>query len=252
MMDEAPVLRFAILLARPGLVLATAPVFGPSFAPPAVKIGLTVILALVLAPLVTIPAAATAPAVVLLVLHECLVGFALGLSIRLLVAAAEVAGQLAGFQMGFGYAAMVDPQTGARNSLLAALYALLTVFTCLAVNAHHAVIRALAQSYEVLPVAMVHAGAALPKQVAAALGLVIALGAQLAAPIVAVLVLVEVALGVLVHAAPGMNLMALGFPVRLLAGLAMMGGSIAILPGVMAHAVPAALRIAARLAAALH
>ncbi len=252
MIDALPVLRFAILLARPGFLLATTPVFGSSFAPPAVKIGLTVILAFVLAPLVTIPATPAPLAVALLVLHECVVGFALGLSIRLLVAAAEVAGQLAGFQMGFGYAATVDPQTGARNSLLAALYGLLTVFTCLAVNAHHAVIRALVQSYEVLPVGLLHAGAALPKQVASALGLVIALGAQLAAPVVAVLVLVEVALGLLAHAAPAMNLMALGFPVRLLAGLAMLGGSVAVLPGVMAHAVPAALRIAARLAAALH
>lgn len=251
-MDMAPVTGFAVLLARPGFVVMTVPLFGPSFAPPAARIGLTVILAFVVAPLVHLPMAATPLGTGLLVLHECIVGLALGLSVRLLVAGAELAGQLAGFQMGFGYGATVDPQTGARNNLLAVLYAMLTVFTCFAVNAHHVVIRTLVESYQVLPVGVLHVGPGLAGQVAAALGIVFTLGAQLAAPLVTVLVLVEIALGLLAHAAPVWNLMALGFPVRLLAGLAMLAGSVAILPGVVTHAIPTAIKLAARLAAALH
>ncbi len=80
-----------------------------------------------------------------------MIGLALGLSVRLVLGGAEMAGQLAGFQLGFSYASLVDPQSGARNSVMSALYGTLTLFILLAIDAHHELLRALAASYEAMP-----------------------------------------------------------------------------------------------------
>ena len=83
------------------------------------------------------------------VAREMAIGLALALAIRALVAGAELAGHLAGFQMGFSYAAIVDPQSGVRNNVLVALYG--NIWRCSrfsAINGHHAFLRALRDSYD--------------------------------------------------------------------------------------------------------
>ena len=98
------------------------------------------------------------------------------MSIRALVAAAELAGQLVGFQMGLSYAAIVDPQSGVRNNLLAALYGNIAIITFLLMNGHHAFLRALRDSYDSLPMGVGHIGSSLPAAVMALLGLVFSFG----------------------------------------------------------------------------
>jgi flagellar biosynthetic protein FliR len=80
------------------------------------------------------------------------------------------------------------------------------------------------------------------------LGLVFLIGMQLAMPIVIALLLVEVALGLASRVAPALNLMTLGFPVRIGIGLLALAASIHVVPGAVARYAPAALEAASRLA----
>ena len=59
MIDATPLLHLGLLLVRPGTLIVAAPPFGSTFAPAPVKIGLTVLLALVLVPVVDVPTAAS-------------------------------------------------------------------------------------------------------------------------------------------------------------------------------------------------
>lgn len=219
MIDATPLLHLGLLLVRPGTLILAAPPFGSTFAPPAVKIGLTVLLALTLIPLVDVPAAASSLGLAGTVAREFAIGLAMALAIRALIAAAEFGGHLIGFQMGLGYSAIVDPQAGVRNNLLGALYANVAVVTFLIANGHHAFLQALSDSYARLPIGGGHISATLPQSVASLLGLIFTLGVRLAAPVVVVLLVTELAMALMARSAPALNLLADGASVRLIIGL---------------------------------
>lgn len=248
MIDLGFVVRLGLLLVRPGALILAAPPFGGLYTPAPVKVGLSVVLAVALAPLVAVPADLPAAALGVIVAREMAIGLALAFAVRLLMAGAELGGQLAGFQLGFAYAAAVDPNTGARNNVLASLYSALTLFTFLALNAHHALLRALAASYAAMPIGVGHIDATLGRSVAALLGLIFVFGTQVAAPVVIVLLLVELGVGLISRAAPALNLMVVGFPLRLLAGLFALAATIAVVPSMVARLVVPALELAGRVA----
>jgi flagellar biosynthesis protein FliR len=251
-MDLAFVLRLGVLLVRPSALVAMAPPFGGAYTPVLVKIGFSVILALVLAPAIALPPVAGSVALVVIIAREVLIGVALAMTVRLLLAGVELAGQLAGFQLGLMYAGTVDPQTGARDNAIASLYANLALFTFLAIDAHHVLLRGLARSYAWLPVGMGGVDASLAPLVAKMLGAVFVIGAQLAAPIVVVLLVVELALGLLTRAAPALNMMVIGFPIRLIAGLLVLAATISVVPGITQTVIPPLVDLMTRVARALH
>lgn len=247
-MDLSFVMRLGLLLVRPGALIAAAPPFGGLYTPATVKVGLAVVLAVVLAPAVQVPGDLGSAALALVVARELLIGVALGMAIRLLLAGAELAGQLAGFQLGFAYAATVDPQTGARNNIVASIYANLALVVFVGINAHHVLLRGLAGSYAALPVGLGHVDQQMTSAVAQMLGAVFVIGAQLAAPVVIVLLIVELAIGLLTRSVPSLNVMVIGFPLRLVAGLLALGAAIAAVPAMVHSSAPRLVDLATRLA----
>jgi flagellar biosynthesis protein FliR len=234
MIDVTPLARFGLLLVRPGMLIIAAPGFGGTYAPAQVKIGLTLLIAIALAPTTPLPPPGPALALGVVVLREAAIGLALALAIRALVAGVELAGQLTGFQMGLSYSATVDPQSGVRNTLVATLYSNMTLFTFFLMNAHHAFFRAIARSYETLPIGIGSIDQSMPQVVIHLLGLVFTLGARLAAPVVVVLLIAELALGLLSRSAPSLNLMAVSPSVRALVGLMVLAAVAPSVVGVVA------------------
>jgi flagellar biosynthetic protein FliR len=240
MIDALPLLQVGILLVRPGVLLLVAPAFSGVHAPAHVTIGLTVLLALAVLPAVAVPVPNGSLAITLVVAREASIGLALGLALKALIAAVELAGHLAGFQLGLSYSAIVDPQSGVRNNLVAVLYVNIALVTFLLVNGHHAFLRALVASYQQLPVGVGGIGGSLGDSVAELLGLVFSVGTRLAAPLVLVLVVVEAVMAMAARTAPTFNLMVIGAPLRLLIGLVL-----------LALTIPAVTRIATRAADAV-
>jgi flagellar biosynthesis protein FliR len=228
--DLAPFIRLSLVLARAGTVVMTVPPFGSTSVPATVKIGLILLLSISLAPLVSVPDGLTLGMLTSIIVREAAIGLALSMAVRVVVAGAEVGGQLAGMQMGFSYAVLVDPSSGARNPVLSALYSNLVILALLATNAHHAVLRALAASYQSLPLGT---GGVSPQLLTASgrmLGLVLVFGVQLAAPFVIALLVVEIALGLVSRSVPGLNMMTIGFGLRLLVGLLVLAGVLGAVP----------------------
>lgn len=230
-MDFAALSRFGILLVRPGALMLAAPGLGGLSVPVLARIGLTVLLAVTLAPSVPMPAGPDA-GIAVVVLREVAIGLALGLTARALVAGAELAGHLCSQQIGFSYAATVDPEAGVRNAALASLYGLLATFTWLAIDGHHLLLKALHASYAGLPIGTGALDASLLTSIREVFALVFVTGVRLAAPVVAVILLVEVALGLISRTAPALNFFIIGYPVRLVIGLAVVAATVATVPGV--------------------
>jgi flagellar biosynthetic protein FliR len=242
--------RLGLLLVRPGMLLVAAPSFGSDFAPPQVRIALTMLLAITLAPVVALPTALTSGMLAVIVAREVVIGICLTLSIRVLLSGVELAGHLAGFQLGFAYASLVDPQSGARNTVMSKLYGMMALFVFFLADGHHQMLRALAASYEELPIGAWHLGGSLAMLVARLIGMIFTLGIQLAAPVMLVLLVVEVMLGLMARAMPSLNLMVAGMPVRVMVGLIAVAGTLEVVPSVVRATIVPALELAARFAAA--
>ena len=248
MNDPFALVALGIVMVRPGVLIITTPIFGGTHVPPQIRIALSVILGLLVMPAVQVPTNLSAWAIAVLVAGEVVIGVGLSMAVRVLVAGAELAGHVVGFQIGFSYASLVDPMTGVRNNMLALLYSSLTIVTFLGINGHHALLRVMAESYTVLPIGAWHIGPSMLSAIVRLLGIVFLLGVQLAMPIVIVLLMVELMLGLLSRVAPALNLMVVGFPVRVGLGLLALAVGVQAVPGAIARYAPAALEVALRLA----
>jgi flagellar biosynthetic protein FliR len=246
--DLSPILALGLLLVRPGALIMASPAFGGVYAPAPVKIGLILFLALALTPVTAPPAIGSGAGLAIVIARESAIGIALALGTRVLFAAAEFAGHLAGFQMGLSYSAIVDPASGVRNNVLATLYSNVAMVTFLLTNAHHAFLRALRDSYDRLPIGSGAIGASLPQSVTAMLGLVFSVGTRLAAPVIIVLLICELALALVARSAPALNLMVVSAPVRLAIGLILLGvvtpAAVGVLAGFSSTVLQAGLRAA--------
>jgi flagellar biosynthesis protein FliR len=249
-MDAVAMVQFALRLVRPGALVMAAPTIGGAHIPMLVRIGLTVALAVVLVPVssAAVPNLSMLPAVIL---RELAIGLALALATRIVVGAAEVAGALVGLQIGFGYASVVDPQSGVQNNVLGILYGLIATSVMFVANVHHAVIQALASSYTALPIGMGSVDPTTVTSMSRALGIVFAVGIQLAAPVLIVLLLVDAIMGVMSRATPSLNITSIGFGVKLMAGLIVLAQTAVLMPDLVLYAAKLGLDAAMRLAQAV-
>lgn len=241
---------FGLLLVRPGMLVLVTPFFGALNAPTQVRVGVTAILAFLLAPVVQTPQGLSLGGLALVVTREAAIGLALALAIRTLIFAAEFAGQFAGYQLGFSMGALIDPQSGVRNNALALLYGNVAVVVCLASNAHHALVRALVESYRSLPIGAGGVDGTLADSVSRMFGLIFVLGVRIAAPVIVVLLVVELALGLLGRVAPSLNVVTAGAPVRVVVGLLVVAASLTAVPPLLVRYLPTALDGGLRLARA--
>ena len=203
-----------------GLIMV-APVFGHRALPARVKIGLGIFIALIIAP--TLP---PMPDVGLgswhglfILVQQLLIGLAIGFIMRIVFAAVEAAGEIVGLQMGLGFASFFDPQSAGQTLVLSQFFNILTVLVFLAVNAHLLLLGVLVDSFQSLPISIQPLSAAGFYNVAVFGSTVFAVGLQLALPLIAILLMTNLALGILTRSAPQLNIFAIGFPITLGVGL---------------------------------
>ena len=232
MIDLAVIERFALLVVRPGVVVMIAPGFAGTHIPTPVKIGLTALIALGLLPSVAVPRMLPEVSLALVLAREAAIGLSLAFVLRALINGAEFAGHLSGQQIGFNYGATIDPQSGVRNNMLATLYGSLATLGFFAIDGHHALLRALAESYAGLPIGVGHLNASIVESVRAIFALVFIVGVRLAAPIVVVLLVVELAVGLIARTSPALSFMVIGYPIRIIIGLMLLAALVGTVPAV--------------------
>lgn len=219
-LNETFVVTFLLVLVRLSTALAVLPVTAGSSLPRQFRLLLAVLLAAMLAPAVTPPDLQLAGWLVLvpLAVREVLVGLAMGAVAGFVLHSLLIAGQYIDMHIGLLMASILDPLSGGQVTLLAKLIYMLGLVMFLALNGHHLLIAALYKSFQLIP-----PGTALLKGSAALLLIrvfadMLALGVQLALPVVAVVLLVDIALGLVGRTAPQMNIFMLGFPLKIIAG----------------------------------
>ncbi|MBI5491391.1 MAG: flagellar biosynthetic protein FliR [Deltaproteobacteria bacterium] len=213
---------FLFVLTRTGAIIFTAPIFGAVNIPMQVKLGLIFLIALILTPLTPyVPAPPTLPAFVLSVGAEIMTGALIGLAVKFIFTGIEFAGQIASFQMGIGMASAYDPINSAQATVLGKMMSVLALLIFLSVNGHLMVIIALKKSFEAIPPYGFHlSGAALEGLVTFSKEVFI-LALKFSAPVVAILIFVNIALGIMARSVPQLNMFVIGFAVTIAVGFVM-------------------------------
>lgn len=217
--------------------LAVDPLIGNRSVPTAIRVGLAVLLALVVAPTLPPPppvALVSGPGL-LLILQQIAVGLALGFSLRLAFAALELAGQFMGLQMGLSLATFYDPVNGAQTPVLAQFLLITSILTLFALNGHHQVIAALWQGFRDVPVALAAPSGQGFLAIVGWGGAIFKTGLHIALPVTAALLSANLAIGMMTRAAPQLNIFAVGFPITISAGFLVLYFSILYLPAYLEH-----------------
>lgn len=201
-------------------LIVSSPVFGARGVPATVKIGLSLALTVMVAPVLpAMPDVPPASAAGLFILaDQLMIGFAMGLAIRIVFSAVEMAGHIMGLQMGLGFATFFDPQNSAQIPIMGQFLGLVAILLFLAVNGHLMVISVLADSFRVLPVGLYPLASGGWKTVALWGGEIFRSGVLISIPVVAALLMTNIALAVLNRAAPQLNIFVVGFPLTLAIG----------------------------------
>lgn len=225
---DAWIAAFLFPLARILGLLASAPFFGNRAMPARIRLVAGLVITVALAP--ALPAPAQIPAgswVGLMVLaQQVVIGLLLGFTLRIAFAAIDLAGELIGMQMGLSFAVFYDPQYGGQTPVLAEFLGLLATLVFLAMNGHLLALQVLAESFRLLPVGMSPLGPGGIQAFLAWTATLFAAGLLLALPLITALLIANLAMGVLARVAPQLNIFAVGFPVTLLAGFAVLMFSI--------------------------
>ena len=200
-------------------LFAADPLLGSNRIPIRIRIGAASLLTLVLVPTLPPPppVALSGPEGWGLVIQQFLIGVTIGFVVRLVFTALEVAGELIGLQMGLGFATFIDPAHSSPVPVLTALLTTLGSLFFLAIDGHHVVIAALAQSFHALPPGSWPDGQIFMGVVHTASD-IFASGIRIALPLVIVLLFTNLALGVMTRASPQVNLFAVGFALTLIVG----------------------------------
>jgi flagellar biosynthetic protein FliR len=209
---------------RIGAMTTVAPVFGTRAVPVRIRLGIALALTLVIAPVLP-PAPAVDPLTaqgVIITLQQLLIGLSLAFVLRLVFTVMELAGEAVSNLMGLGFAAMVDPLNGNQSVLLGQFYLILATLVFLSLNGHLLWIEALAESFRLLPVGE----AGLTREGAwwlATFGSnLFSWAVRMALPLLAALLVVNLAFGVLTRAAPQLNVFSVGFPLVLALGFVLL------------------------------
>lgn len=220
---------------RIGGFVAAAPIASETTIPNRVKIVLALALSLAVAPLARVPAGLSilSGAGLLTAAQEILIGVAIGMVMQLAFEALTFAGQTVSTTMGLGFSTLIDPQRGANVPVLGQIFMTMGILTYLAINGHLVLLGALAHSFQSLPIGGQNIDKDFLLAVATWGARIFETGLLVALPTMIALVIVNMALGVVMRAAPQLNLFGIGFTITLLGGfVVLMTGLDGIMSGI--------------------
>lgn len=216
-----------ITLRTVGFVV-TAPVLGTRYIPGLVKAAISLLLGYILWPIVPVAPSPDTPAgFIMVAASEVVLGLLLGFCGTIMMAAIETAGHIVDMKIGFGMANVIDPHYGQPSPILGIFKYLLIMLIFLGIDGHHILIKALFESFEIVP-----AGAAFVPTEWSLIGLGAAskmfkIALVLSCPVWASTLIIDFALGVIARTVPQMNVFVVGIPMKTLVGLGILSASVA-------------------------
>ena len=207
-------------MARILALLAAAPPFNNAGLTGRVRLTLGLAITLAMAPALPAPPAIEPGSVAgwLILAQEIIIGTAMGMALRLVFTAIDLAGTMISTQMGLGFATAYDPQSASQTPVISEFLGILSLLIFMSINGHLMVLATLGESFSVLPIGANTIASSSWWNIANAGGVIFSTGVMLALPIVVSLLITNIALGILARVAPQLNIIAIGFPITIVLG----------------------------------
>lgn len=216
--------------------LELAPPLATAGVPRVVRLMLSAAIALALVPqtVAHAPAAELGP-LLGSAAEQLVIGGSLGFLTRLLFSAVESAGSLIDLSGGFSLAFAYDPLLATNTSVFGRFYGVMASTLLFASNAHLVILQGFLRTFGTLPLDGTMSLAHLDQVLVHGVSSMFVAALQVAAPLIAVLFLADVALGLLSRISPQLNVFQLSFPLKIMLTLGLVGLSFAAMPGVISQ-----------------
>jgi flagellar biosynthetic protein FliR len=202
-------------------LFGSLPVFAQRGVPARVRVALAFLIAFcaqaTLPPMPVIPLDSSIA--LLAVVQQLLIGLSLGFAVRIVFSAVEFAGEVIGLQMGMNFAGFFNPMTGGEATVTSRFFGISVSWLFIVTGGHLMLIAAVVQSFQAFPVGpepFAFLRAVQPQVWGAE---VFRLGLWIALPMIAMLLFVNLVLGIISRVAQQMNIFAIGFPITVSVGL---------------------------------
>lgn len=222
MIDLQNWLVILLIFTRMTAFFASAPFFSIRGGPPLAKGALGLLVAVLLFPVVgksPLNLEGGLLAFSLLIIQEILVGLFLGYVTSLAFSAIRMAGQLIDLQIGLVMAGIFDPQSGEQSTTIGKFLYTLGVLLFLLMDFHHKLLQALAKSFQLIPLGGFQFEENLAFQLIQVFSGTMLLGLKIAAPVLAVLIIIDLSLGLVARTVPQLNIFMFGFPLKIGLGI---------------------------------
>ncbi|MGI6649837.1 MAG: flagellar biosynthetic protein FliR [Bacillota bacterium] len=217
MVDFIQLELFLLVLARITAFLVISPIFALKGVPALVKIGLGLLLSLLIFPGIQPgleQASVSAPDFTMKIMREVLMGLTLGFVALLVFNSMVMAGKIMDLECGFMMSTLLDPQTGAGVTLLGQFLYVLGLLLFLTLDAHHLLLRLLANSFRLIPLEAAVFSPELTGQIWKIFIDIFSLAFQIATPLLVVLVTSDLVLSLIARSVPQLNVFMIGLPLK--------------------------------------
>jgi len=211
--------KFMLASLRIGAFLVVSPIFGSAAIPVQVRVIAGAFLAVMVMGYSQVPdiESFSELRIVGVIITELLIGIAAGLILTIWFSAAVLAGEKIATSAGLGYAAQIDPNSGGQTPVVSQMLSLFMIILFLGVNGHLVVLRTMLESYSYLPIGAMPAWGAFIKGGISAASAMFVAASIIMLPIAFVMLLINLAVGVITRSSPQLNLFSFAFPMSLLA-----------------------------------
>jgi flagellar biosynthetic protein FliR len=222
--EPARLITYFFVVIRTGGIIFTVPIFGSNILKPQVRMAVSIMVAVVIYPFVPpVPFTYEIDLLFLMlqILKELLIGIAIGTMTSTLFTGVQLGGYILDFQMGFSMVNVMDPVSGAQFSYMAQVQNVLLMLIFIAIGGPVLIIQSIAYSFTVIPTGDITLN---PNAFLYAVMLfrqVFIIAVTLAAPPLIVLMAANAVMGILAKVIPQINLLVVGFPIKIAVGLFM-------------------------------
>lgn len=217
---------YLVLFARVGTMLMLIPALGEQIIPARMRLSFALVFSLVLYPLIT-PSLPGLPAnlveVIILVLHELVIGLILGGITRLVVMSAQVAGAVIAFQSGLSVAQSADPTNGGiQGVIVGSFLSFLGITLIFATDLHHVALAAVYDSYMIFsPTDPIMFGDVAELAIETIAGAFV-IGVQMSAPFIVFGLVFYLGIGILARMMPQLQVFFIAMPATISVGLVLL------------------------------
>ncbi len=228
--------QFLLILLRVSIMTLLAPVFDSRNIPVVVKAGLCLSFGIYcykvlrIAPFVPIPDLAT---LAVGVAQEIMIGAMMGLLVRILFAAVQLAGELVGFQMGLTIANVVDPVSSNQVSIVSQLLYFSAILIFFVMKGHHTVLYAAMESFSLIPPFGMRLSESFGLFTVDRITAMFRISLMFGAPMIVSLILATIVIGLIARTVPQMNVFMVALPAKIWIGLFFLGVSLPLMANVM-------------------